>query len=292
MDITRWALSSWEEVRSNAFQPLYVIGAVPSSIDRRALRDAMEFAGFSTEAAPGRPGRLIREDRWPAEPSAASRILDWAELQMLPRSSVTRECACGCGRTFEVPATGVQATRRAATLECRYRLVRDRIGQPRMTVELVPRGQWGANLAQSLKGKRWDRLRQEVLTRAADRCEVCGDPGSTHSLEAHEEWDYDDDLHIQRLSRLVALCRECHEVKHIGRATNIGRGDAARSHLARVNGWSVLEAGAYVAAVQYEWAQRSKCQWELDLSALAEYGVLPPSAEELRKGKMRSDGKR
>ena len=92
---------------------------------------------------------------------------------------------------------------------------------PRLTVELVPRSQWGANLATSLHGARWNALREVTLRRPGYRCEVCGGAGS---LEAHEEWDYENPTGIQRLVRLVALCAACHEVKHIGRAGVRGRG--------------------------------------------------------------------
>lgn len=94
----------------------------------------------------------------------------------------------------------------------------------RLTVDLVPRSQWGANLAQALKGARWDTLRKETYRRAGGRCEVCGGVGSRHPLEAHEVWEYDEESGIQRLVRLIALCPACHEVQHIGRAGTIGRG--------------------------------------------------------------------
>jgi hypothetical protein len=111
-------------------------------------------------------------------------------------------------------------------------------------------------------------------------------------VEAHEEWQYDEGSGVQRLERLIALCPACHEVKHIGRTTNIGRGPEARQHLANVNGWTRREAGMYVAAVMYEWAQRSKRDWRLDLSALADYGIEPPTAAELVSGRKRSAARR
>jgi len=56
----------------------------------------------------------------------------------------------------------------------------------RLTVNLVPAAQWGANLSQALRGKRWDVLRRETYRRADHRCEVCDGVGSQHLVEAHE----------------------------------------------------------------------------------------------------------
>jgi hypothetical protein len=150
---------------------------------------------------------------------------------------------------------------------------------PRLTVELVPRSQWGANLASSLRGTRWDALRQVTLRRAGHRCEVCNRPGPLH---AHEEWGYDDNTGSQRLVRLVALCTACHEVKHIGRAGVRGRGPVAERHLAEVNGWTAQQTRAYLHRVFAVWKQRSQRTWTLDLSLLAEYGVEPPTDVQLR----------
>ena len=153
------------------------------------------------------------------------------------------------------------------------------INQPRLTVELVPPSQWGANLATSLRGARWDALREVTLRRAGYRCEVCAGAGPH---DAHEEWDYEDPSGTQRLVRLVALCAACHEVKHIGRAGVRGRGPVAEKHLSQVNGWTAQQTRAYLHRVFALWKQRSQRTWTLDLSLLADYGVEPPSDEELR----------
>jgi cytochrome c2 len=163
--------------------------------------------------------------------------------------------------------------------------------EPRLTIELVPSTQWGANLSQSLKGRRWDVLRKETYRRAGDRCEVCGGVGIRHAVEAHEVWEYEQETGTQRLVRLIALCPACHEVKHFGRAQVIGRGAEAGAHLAAVNGWSEAEAKAYVASAGAAWRERNKVAWTLDLSVLSEYGVEPPSEAELAAGRERTSQK-
>ena len=74
-----------------------------------------------------------------------------------------------------------------------------------LTVELVPRGQWGANLRSELPKKDWDRLRREQYKKAGYVCEICGGKGSRHPVECHEIWHYDEDTNTQRLDGLIAL---------------------------------------------------------------------------------------
>lgn len=161
--------------------------------------------------------------------------------------------------------------------------------QPKLTVDLVPRDQWGSNLSQALKGKRWDTLRKETYRRANNRCEVCGGVGKQHPVDAHEVWEYDASSKMQRLVRLIALCPACHEVKHFGRAVVIGRQNEAAAHLAEVNGWGPAEVRRHVMEAMAEWEARNEIDWTLDLSILREYGVEPPSAEEIAEAAARAN---
>jgi len=108
-------------------------------------------------------------------------------------------------------------------------------------------------------------LRRRSYRDAGYRCEVCGGRGPAHPVECHEEWSYDDAALVQRLVRMVALCPGCHEVKHLGRAHAIGRGEGARAHLASVNGWDQATTADYVEAVFAQWESRSTHEWRLDV---------------------------
>lgn len=142
-----------------------------------------------------------------------------------------------------------------------------------LTVELVPRTCWFSNLRSELTQEQWDRLRRMVYERAGDRCEVCGGRGTQHPVEAHEVWEYDDRVQVQRLVGLVALCPACHEAKHMGYAQSVGRAGQARAHLARVNGWSVDDVERYLEMQFEQWSRRSQHQWSLDLSWLRQFGI-------------------
>ncbi len=143
-----------------------------------------------------------------------------------------------------------------------------------LTVELVPSTAWRKNLRSMLSSSQWDSIRRAAYVRAGRRCTACGRPGR---LEAHEVWEYDDDAHIQRLVDVVALCHDCHMVKHLGYASTQGKASRAIAHLARVNGWSLEDAKLYLEAQFELWARRSRHQWQLDLSWLEGQGIEIPS---------------
>ncbi len=142
-----------------------------------------------------------------------------------------------------------------------------------LTVELVPSSCWFSNLRSELSKEEWDRLRRPVFKRAGRHCEVCEGRGAQHPVECHEVWEYDDDAHVQHLVGLVALCPACHEAKHMGYASRVGRAGEARAHLARVNGWSMDDVELYLEMQFEQWSRRSQHEWSLDLSWLRGFGL-------------------
>jgi len=122
-------------------------------------------------------------------------------------------------------------------------------------------------------------LRRETYRRAGHKCELCDQ--QDQQLEAHEVWEYDKAAGIQRLLRLISVCHACHEVQHFGLARMRGRGTAAQAHLAKVNGWDDATARRHIDEAFAVWKQRNKVAWTLDLAILADYGVSPPTTDEL-----------
>jgi hypothetical protein len=144
----------------------------------------------------------------------------------------------------------------------------------RLTIELVPSTCWFTNVRSNVSPATWDRLRRQVAKAAGQRCEICGGRGRRWPVECHEVFSYDDERHVQRLERLVALCPACHSAKHIGHAAIRGGRRQAVAHLAKVNGWTVDDAELYIEAVMEQWAARSRHRWQLDLGHLEKhYGV-------------------
>jgi len=141
----------------------------------------------------------------------------------------------------------------------------------KLNIELVPKSSWGNNLRDeaNLSKSSWDKLRKECYKKAGYVCEVCGGKGSTHPVECHEIWSYDDQKNIQKLEGLIALCPLCHKAKHLGRTLAL-KVDvvSVMTHLSIVNGLSVEDMEKLVQNVFKVWSERSGKKWILDLSWL------------------------
>jgi hypothetical protein len=147
----------------------------------------------------------------------------------------------------------------------------ERPAAARLAVELVPEPCWWSNVRTIVDPPVWDQLRRQVYRHAHYRCEICGDRGPEHPVEAHELWSYDDLRHVQRLERLIALCPACHEVKHLGLAHIRGVEQRALAHLARVNGWPSETVTLHTHRAFRVWQLRSEHAWNLDLTGLGAY---------------------
>lgn len=153
--------------------------------------------------------------------------------------------------------------------------------EPKLTVELVPVGQWEDNLRSHLKRSEWDDLRNACYKRADSKCEICGGVGRKHPVECHEIWDYNDETRVQKLTGLIALCPGCHEVKHIGLASMRGRLQVAINRLAKVNEWPIELADEYTLRQFQIHHIRSQMKWSLDLSWLEQSALYISETESI-----------
>jgi len=138
----------------------------------------------------------------------------------------------------------------------------------KLKIELVPETCFFKNLRSEIPPATWDKLRKECYAKADNTCEICGGRGDKHPVECHEIWEYNDSTNTQILKGLIALCPQCHEVKHIGLAQLQGKFGQALSHLAEINNISIKEARSEVTKAFNVWGRRSKKNWTLDISWL------------------------
>ena len=139
----------------------------------------------------------------------------------------------------------------------------------KLNFELVPDSCWYSNLRSELPKEVWDKIRKNAYARAGGRCMICGAP--TSRLEAHEQWEYDDEKGVQRLKNVVAVCRPCHEVIHIGRTQLMGREREASEHFMKVNGCTYAEYRAALGKANEIHRERSRREWKHDVSELPEF---------------------
>ncbi len=140
----------------------------------------------------------------------------------------------------------------------------------KLNFEMVPDSCWYSNLRSLLSPAQWDIVRKEAYARADGRCMICG--AQTQRLEAHERWEYDEKNCVQALADVVAICKSCHEVIHIGRTQLIGREREAEAHFMKVNNCSYAEYRRALGEATETHRRRNKvAEWSLDLSYLKKF---------------------
>ena len=143
----------------------------------------------------------------------------------------------------------------------------------KLTVELVPRTSWFTNVRSAVTKAQWDAIRSVVYSKAYYICEICGGVGPKHPVECHEIWKYNDSKGIRKLTGMIALCPDCHMVKHYGLSKIQAREDHAFRHFIKVNKLTPGRARAYIDAAFDLWHARSELNWIVDISHLKEYGI-------------------
>ncbi len=140
----------------------------------------------------------------------------------------------------------------------------------KLNFEMVPDSCWHSNLRSLLTPAQWDIVRREAYARAGGKCMLCG--AEARRLEAHEQWEYDEKNCVQRLADVVAVCKSCHEVIHIGRTTLMGREREAEAHFMKVNGCTYAEYRKALGEATEAHRRRNKvAEWALDLSYLKKF---------------------
>jgi hypothetical protein len=144
-----------------------------------------------------------------------------------------------------------------------YRLERT---SPYLQPRLVPQSLWGKNLRALLTQDQWDVVRKAAYRRAGYRCKICGEQGPQWPVEADEVWAYDDMALTHTLMGVVALCPDCHHVRHWGKTMIDGNEVAAFAHIVKINRFTRADAERLVAAAMTQWEQRSRLRWSSDYS--------------------------
>lgn len=140
----------------------------------------------------------------------------------------------------------------------------------KLQFELVPDGCWYSNLRSILPAGGWDTVRKKVYARAQGKCMICG--AKTARLDAHERWEYDEVNAVQKLKDIVAVCRPCHEVIHIGRTQLMGKEREAEAHFMKVNGCTYAEYRRALGEANEAHRRRNLVpEWKLDISALKDF---------------------
>ncbi len=142
----------------------------------------------------------------------------------------------------------------------------------KLRADILPRLTLGSNLRGMLRQSTWDRLRFATADAADNQCEVCGNRSlgpnqKVQRPDCHEAWVFEKEgsQFTQRLNRLVALCKLCHNVQHVGRGFT---SDAVQT-LQDLNGWSAAEALTDIKRAMTRVKLMNNLEFNLDLSVLS-----------------------
>lgn len=138
----------------------------------------------------------------------------------------------------------------------------------KLEIELIPQTSHFRNVRSEVKAARWDYLRRDCYKKAGYRCEICNGKGKKWPVECHEVWDYNTKDEVQKLVRLIALCPDCHSVKHWGLSQLRGLENRCIKHIAKVNGWNKGQVHKHVTEAFKIWHKRNETDWVLDLTHL------------------------
>ena len=140
----------------------------------------------------------------------------------------------------------------------------------KLNFELVPDGCWYSNLRSILSKAQWDYIKSEAKESSGGCCAICGK--KTTKLDAHERWSYDEKNAIQKLEGVIAVCKDCHSVIHIGFTQLKGDEERAEKHFMKVNDCSYAEYRKALGKANEIHQRRNKIpEWKLDLSYLKKY---------------------
>lgn len=160
-----------------------------------------------------------------------------------------------------------------------------------LAISMIPAGNWGKNVRSVVARDVWDAMRFYLRSTNAQPsfmrslalprpdpfqpivCLACG--VQKNNLELHEHWSYDDTARIQRLVALIPICDKCHNVIHMGRASQLGLAEKSLAHLMEVNKLSDAQGRQHIEEAQKIWQERSLHAYSVTLEFL--YSVLPES---------------
>lgn len=139
--------------------------------------------------------------------------------------------------------------------------------------DMIPITSFGASLANLLTPESWKAIRKPFFQSAGYVCQICGEADG--AVEGHEVWQFFDGRGdrngwaIQHLETILCLCRECHQMFHLGLGAINGRSKEIGERIRSINEWTAGEYRSYFDNAKRQHAARSRRNWTLDLSAVA-----------------------
>ncbi len=146
-------------------------------------------------------------------------------------------------------------------------------GGNELFIDMIPKTSYFKNVRSLFKEEDWNLIRHHIYERTNNKCECCGCKRNKF-LEAHERWIFDFENKTQKLIRIIALCRLCHQVTHYGRSKIFKNINKINDHLKKVRGFNDNELKSHIENAYNIWKERNKINWIIDTSIITNSGFL------------------
>jgi len=146
-------------------------------------------------------------------------------------------------------------------------------GSNNLYIDMIPKTSYFKNVRLLFNECDWNLIRHHIYERAGHKCECCGIKRFKY-LEAHERWIYDYETNTQKLIRIIALCRMCHNSTHYGHSKQTKEMVKIHEHLKKVKKINDEELKNHINDAYKTWDERNKIKWNIDTSIITNSGFV------------------
>jgi len=144
-------------------------------------------------------------------------------------------------------------------------------GGNNLYIDLIPKTSYFKNVRSIFSKEDWNIIRHHIYKRVFNKCECCGCYRNKF-LEAHERWSYNEETKIQKLERIIALCKMCHKSVHYGHSKFNNDITKINDHIKKIKKINDEELKEHIKDTKELWKKRNKITWILDLSIIENSG--------------------
>ena len=144
-------------------------------------------------------------------------------------------------------------------------------GGSELFIDMIPKTSYFKNVRSIFTESDWNLIRHHIYERTGHKCECCGAKRFKY-LEAHERWIFDFETKTQKLIRIIALCRLCHQATHYGHSKVTKEISKINTHLMKVRGINEEELKLHIKEAFEIWEKRNTVKWIIDTSIISDSG--------------------
>ena len=144
-------------------------------------------------------------------------------------------------------------------------------GGSELFIDMIPKTSYFKNVRSIFTEEDWNLIRHHIYERTGHRCECCGAKRFKY-LEAHERWTFNYATQTQKLVRIIALCRLCHQATHYGHSKVTKEIKKINEHLKKVRKMNDEELNNHIKEAYEIWEDRNKVKWTIDISLITDSG--------------------